>query len=82
VLRNIAGGRMANTVTIPKVPTKESYFGRCTCGLAQRNAILCKHMAAVVVNSQIPALSRTSIMPFWWTRAQWQLQYGKDVLAE
>jgi hypothetical protein len=21
-------------------------------------------------------------MPFWWTRAQWQLQYGKDVLAE
>jgi hypothetical protein len=21
-------------------------------------------------------------MPFWWTRAQWQLQYGKDISAE
>jgi hypothetical protein len=82
VLRNIAGGRMTNTVTIPKVLTKGSYFGRCTCGLAQRNAIPCKHMARVVVSSRIPALSRTNIMPFWWMRAQWQLQYGKDVSAE
>jgi hypothetical protein len=57
VLRNIAGGRMTNTVTIPKVPTKGSYFGRCTCGLAQCDAIPCKHMAAVVLGSQIPALS-------------------------
>ncbi len=46
VLRNVAGERMTNKVTIPKVPTKGSYFGRCTCGLAQRNAIPCKHMAA------------------------------------
>ncbi len=82
VLRNVAGGRMTNTVTIPKVPTKGSYFGRCTCGLTQHNAIPCKHMAAVVVSSQIPALNRTTIMPFWWTCTQWQLQYGKDVLAE
>jgi hypothetical protein len=51
VLRNISGGRMTNTVTIPKVPTKGSYFGRCTCGLAQRDAIPCKHMTAVVVSS-------------------------------
>ncbi len=73
VLRNVAGGRMTNTVTIPNLPTKGSYFGRCTCGLAQRDAIPCKHMAAVVVSSRIPALSRTNIMLFWWTRAQWQL---------
>ncbi len=82
VLRNVAGGRMTNTVTIPKVPTKGSYFGRCTCGLAQHNAILCEHMATVVVSSRIPALSGTNIMLFCWTHAQWQLQYGKDVLAE
>ncbi len=83
VLRNVVGGRMTNTVTIlPKVPTKGSYFGKCTCGLTQHNAIPCEHMAAVVVSSRIPALSRTNIMPFWWTHAQWQLQYGKYVLAE
>ncbi len=82
VLRNVAGGRMTNTVTIPKVLTKGSYFGRCTYGLAQRDAIPCEHMDAVVVSSRIPALSQTNIMPFWWTRAQWQLQYGKDVSAE
>jgi hypothetical protein len=82
VLRNLAGGRMTNTVTIPKVPTKGSYFGRCTCGLAQHNAIPFEHMAVVVVSSQFPALSQTNIIPFWWTRAQWQLQYGKDVPAE
>ncbi len=82
VLRNIAGGRMTNTVTIPKVPTKGSYFGRCTCGLTQRDAIPCEHMAAVVVSSRNPALSQTNIMTFWWMHAQWQLQYGKDVLAE
>ncbi len=69
VLKNIAGGRMTNTVTIPKVLTKGFYFGRCTCGLAQRDAIPCEHMAAVVVSSQIPALSQTNIMPFWWKRA-------------
>jgi hypothetical protein len=57
VLRNIVGGRQSNTVTIPKEPTKVLYFGRCTCGLAQRNAIPCEHMAAVVVSSQIPVLS-------------------------
>ncbi len=57
VLRNVVGGRMTNTVTIPKVPIKGSYFGRCTCGFAQRHAIPCKHMATVVVSSEIPALS-------------------------
>jgi hypothetical protein len=82
VLRNVVGRRMTNTVTIPKVPTKGSYFGRCTCGLAQCDAIPCKHMGAVVVSSRIPALSRTNIMLFWWMHAQWQLQYGKYVLAE
>jgi hypothetical protein len=82
VLRNVVAGRQTNTVTIPKGPTKGLYFGRCTCGLAQHDAIPCEHMATVVVSSQIPVLSRTNIMPFWWTRAQWQEQFGKDVLAE
>jgi hypothetical protein len=82
VVRNVVGGRQSNTVTIPKEPTKGLYFGRCTCGLVQGNAIPCKHMATVVVSSRIPVLSQTNIMPFWWMRAQWQEQLGKDVSAE
>ena len=44
-------------VTIPKVLTKGSYFGRCTCGLAQRDAILCNHMAGFVVSLRVPVLT-------------------------
>ncbi len=72
VMRNIVGGRHANTVRIPKEQTKGSYFRRCTCGLPQCNAIPCEHMAAVVLSSQISVLSQTNIIPFWWMRAQWQ----------
>jgi hypothetical protein len=57
VLRNVVGGRQSNTAMIPKEPTKGSYIGRCTCGLAQPDAIPCEHMAAVVMSSRIPVLS-------------------------
>jgi hypothetical protein len=82
VQRNVVGGRQTITITIPKVPTKGSYFGWCTCGLAQHDAIPCKHMAVVVVNLRVLVLTRLNVMPFWWTHAQWQVQFGKEVSPE
>jgi hypothetical protein len=42
-----------HTVSLPKEPTRGSYFGKCTCGLVTRDAIPCEHMAAVVCSSRI-----------------------------
>ena len=69
-------------VIIPKEPTKGSYFGQCTCGLVKRDAVLCEHMAAIVVSSRIGVLTRHNIMPFWWKRAQWQEQFPREVTAQ
>jgi len=41
-----------HTVSLPKEPTRGSYFGKCTCGLVTRNAVLCEHMATVVCSSR------------------------------
>jgi len=50
--------RVGGTVTIPKEPIRGSYFGKCTCGLETRDAVPCEHMAAVVISSRIPLLTR------------------------
>jgi hypothetical protein len=62
-------------VVIPKEPVNGSYFGRCSCGVDKRDAVPCDHMAAIVVSSRIPMLMRINIMPYWWTRATWKLQF-------
>ena len=62
-------------VVIPKEPVNGSYFGRCSCGVDKRDAVPCDHMAAIVVSSRIPMLTRINIMPYWWTRATWKLQF-------
>jgi hypothetical protein len=62
-------------VMIPKEATKGSYFGRCSCGVDTRDAVPCEHMAAIVTSTRIPVLTRTNIMPHWWTRSTWQLQF-------
>ena len=54
-----------HTVSLPKEPTRGSYFGKCTCGLVTRDAIPCEHMAAVVCSSRIAGLNRHNIMLFW-----------------
>ena len=82
VTRRLVSATQKNMVIIPKEPTKESYFGKCTCGLDKRDAIPCEHMAAVVVSSRIGVLTRYNIMPFWWKRVQWQEQFSRDVSAE
>ena len=70
-----------HTVSIPKEQTRGSFFGECTCGLVRRDAVPCEHMAAVVCSSRIAGLSRLNIMPFWWTRKQWQEQFPQEVTS-
>jgi len=82
VTRRLVNTAHKNTVIIPKLPTKGSYFGQCTCGLAKRDAVPCEHMAAIVVSSRIGVLTRHNIMPFWWKRSQWQEQLPQDVTPE
>jgi len=47
-----------HTVSLPKEPTRGSYFGKCTCGLVTRDAIPCEHMATAVCSSRIAGLNR------------------------
>jgi len=70
------------TVSLPKKPTRESYFGKCTCGLVTRDAVPCEHMATVVCSSRMDGFNRRNIMPFWWTATQWQEQFPQDVRAQ
>ncbi len=73
VQRNVnAKSRVGGTVTIPKEPIRGSYFGKCTCGLDTRDAVPCEHMAAVVVSSRIPLLTRENIMPYWRRTDHWK----------
>ena len=58
VMRRLVSMVQKHTVIIPKDPTKGSYFGQCTCGLAKRDAVPCEHMAALVVSSCIGVLTR------------------------
>ena len=68
-------------LSIPKEPTRGSFFGECTCGLVRCNAVSCEHMAAVTCSSHIAGLTRLNIMPFWWTRKQWQEQFPQEVTS-
>jgi hypothetical protein len=74
--------RVGGTVTIPKEPIRGSYFGKCMCGLDTCDAVLCEHMAAVVISSRIPLLARENIMLCWWRTYHLKKQFPKEVLAE
>ena len=66
-------------VKIPKVGMDHgSRFGTCSCGFPMKEGIPCDHMVAITKAGRIPNLSRVELMPFWHTRAQWQLQFPKD----
>ena len=43
-------------------------------GYARRNAVVC--------SSRIAGLNRQNVMPFWWTRTQWQEQFPQEVRAQ
>ena len=59
-----------------------SYFGTCTCGLDKTDAVPCDHMATIAQSSRIPTVTAISIMPIWWKREQWRLQFPFDVDAD
>jgi hypothetical protein len=57
-----------------------SKFGSCTCCFPTKEGIPCDHMVDKVKQGVVPNLTRVELMPFWYTCAQWQLQYPKDVV--
>ena len=45
-----------------------------------KEGIPCDHMVAIVKQGAVPNITRVELMPYWYTRAQWQLQYPKDMV--
>ena len=56
-----------------------SRFSTCTCGKPKKDAVPCRHMLVILMSSKIEGLTRTHIMPYWWTAAHWQAQFAIDV---
>ncbi len=68
-------------VVLPKMTLDHgSKFGSCTCCFTRKEGIPCNHMVAIVKQGAVPNITRVELMPFWYTRAQWQLQYPKDMV--
>jgi hypothetical protein len=74
-----ATGLREYIVKLPKAPFNRSYFGTCTCGVPAKDGIPCQHMAVIVKSLNIPCLTQSSIMPYFWSTAHWQTQYSLDV---
>jgi hypothetical protein len=82
VRRNMSASKNPiGKVVILKQPVRGSYFGTCSCGVVSRDSIPCEHMAALVVSSRIPDITRYNIMPYWWTTEQWKKQLPLNVKA-
>ena len=73
VSQNAAGSR-EYIVKLPKVAYKRSHFGTCTCGVPSKIGIPCVHMVVIVKSSNIPNITRSSIMRWFWSTARWQSQ--------
>jgi hypothetical protein len=65
-------------VIIPKSDTLGSRFRKRTCGFPKKEGIPCQHMVAVSKLGRIDGLTRTAIMPHWYTTAQWCNQFPKN----
>jgi hypothetical protein len=64
---------------IPVEETMGSRFGTCTCGRPKKDGVPCRHMVVISISSKIEGLTRTHIMPYWWTTAHWRAQFAMDV---
>ena len=73
VSKNTNGAREF-LVALPKVAFKGSHFGSCTCGVPAKEGVPCKHMVVIVKSSVIAGLTRTGIMPHFWSTAHWRDQ--------
>jgi hypothetical protein len=68
-----------NKVIIPVEEMMGSQFGTCTCGKPKTDGVPCRHMVVIAMLSKIEGLTRTHIMPYWWTTAHWRAQFAMDV---
>jgi hypothetical protein len=76
-------GKREEVVTLPKYPVNGSHFGMCTCGATQTDAVPCEHMSVVALSAIIrPQISPMNIMPIWWKRSQWRLQFPLETCPE
>jgi hypothetical protein len=76
-------GKREEVVTLPKYPVNGSHFGTCTCGATQTDAVPCEHMSVVALSAIIrPQISPMNIMPIWWKRSQWRLQFPLETCPE
>jgi hypothetical protein len=76
-------GKREEVVTLPKEPVNGSHFGTCTCGGAQTDAVPCEHMSVVALSAIIrPQIYPLNIMPIWWKRSQWRLQFPLETRPE
>ncbi len=66
------------SVNLPKSTTLGSRFGKCTCGFPKKEGIPCQHMVAVCKLGRMDGLSRSAIMPHWYTTVQWRNQFPKN----
>jgi hypothetical protein len=67
-------------VVIPKGgQIRGSRFGTCSCGYPKKEGMPCDHMVAIVKLGAITMLTRVAIMPYWFTKAQWRLQFPEEV---
>jgi hypothetical protein len=70
------------SMIIPKNDTLGSRFGKCTCGFPKKEGIPCRHMVAVSKLGRIDGLTRTAVMPLWYTTAQWRNQFPKNTYID
>ena len=68
------------SVTIPKVRYYGSQFGRCNCGVPQRDGKPCIHMIVLAKGGRIndPGFTRLSVMPHWYSTAIRRSQFPED----
>ncbi len=66
------------SLNLPKSNTSGSRFGKCTCEFPKKKGIPCQHMLDVCKLGKIDGLSRSAIMPHWYTTAQWRNQFPKN----
>jgi hypothetical protein len=67
------------SVIIPKSDTLGSRFGTCSCGFPKKEEIPCQHMVAVSKLGRIDGLTKTAVMPHWYTTAQWHNQFSENI---
>jgi hypothetical protein len=49
------------------------------CGEPKKDGVPCRHMVVIAMSLKIEGLTRTHIMPYWWTTAHWRAQFAMDV---